>query len=75
VVEPKERTLVHNVFLDIPNCGTLDHVPHGEALYGLVLRNAARAIRASHKCDVAAALLVAATISSFLCLRELEFSV
>ena len=34
-----------------------------------VLANAARAVRAAHEADVAAALLVAAVISSLLCLR------
>lgn len=52
--------------VDIPNGGTLDHVPHGEALDSLVLANTARAVGAANKFNVAAALLVATAISSFL---------
>jgi len=53
-------------FADIPDGRALDHVPHSEALDGLVFGDTARAIRATNKGDVATALLVAAAISSFL---------
>ena len=39
--------------------GGLDHVADGESLNGLVLRRASRAVGASDRLDVAAALLVA----------------
>jgi len=51
---------------DIPHSGTLDHVPHGKPLDGLVLRGAPRAIRASDELDMATAVLVTTIISSFL---------
>lgn len=46
--------------------GGLDHVADGEALDGLVLRGASRAVAASDGLDVAAALLVAAVVLSLL---------
>jgi len=58
------------MFLDIPDGRALHHVPHGETLDGLILRDTPRTIRAAHECDVATSLLVAATISSFLGLHE-----
>lgn len=42
----------------------LDHVADGEALDGLVLGGAASAVGATHRLDVAAAILVAAAIKS-----------
>lgn len=44
----------------------LDHVSDGEALDGLVLGGASRAVAASDRLDVAAALLVAAVVLSLL---------
>ena len=59
---------------DVADGSALDHVPHGEALDGLVLRNAARAVRAADEADVATALLVAAAISSLFRLQEGQIS-
>jgi hypothetical protein len=67
-----ERTRVDASLADISDSSTLDHVPHSVTLDGLVFANAARAVRAAHERDVAAALLVAAAISSFLCLKQIE---
>jgi len=64
------RTRVHAGIADIPNSCTLDHVPHCKALDRLVLRNAARAVGATHEVDLATALPVAAAISSFLSLHK-----
>lgn len=64
------RTRVNTSLANIPNGGTLYHIPHSVALDSFVFANATRAIRAAHKCDVATTLLVAAAISSFLCLHE-----
>jgi len=49
------------------SCG-LDHIAHGEALDGLVLRDATRAVRASNEPYVAASMLVTAAVSSLLSL-------
>ena len=64
------RTGVHARIADIPDSSTLDHVTDGEALDRLVLAHASRAVRAAHELDVAAALLVAAVVSSLLGLRR-----
>ena len=64
------RTRVDASLADISDSSTLDHVPHGESLDGLILAHAARAVRAAHVGDVATSLLVAAAISSFLGLAE-----
>ena len=66
--ESKEtkRTLVHARLADITDCRRLDHVAHSEALDGLVLGDASRAVRAADEVDVAAAFLVAAVVSSLL---------
>ncbi len=63
-------TRIDASFVDIPDSGTLDHVPHCEALDSLVLRDAAGAIGAAHECNVATAFLVATAISSFLGLTD-----
>lgn len=68
----KERTRVDASLTDISDSSTLDHVPHSVTLDGLIFANAARTVRAAHECDVAAAFLVAAAISSFLCLKQIE---
>ena len=57
-----ERTLVHAGLADITNRRRLDHVTDSEALDGLVLGHASRAVRAADEVNVAAALLVAAAI-------------
>ena len=62
-------TGVGSSFLDITNSCTFNHVPHGETLDGLVFRDTSRAVGASNKVDMAAAILVAATISSLLSLH------
>jgi hypothetical protein len=43
---------------DITDCGRLDHVSDGKALYRLVFWGASRAIAASNWVDMAATLLV-----------------
>ena len=60
------RTRVHGSIADITDGSALDHVADGEALDRLVLRDAARAVRAAHKSYVATATLVTAAISSLL---------
>jgi hypothetical protein len=73
--EKKKHTLVNASFADVSDGGALDHVPDCEPLNGLVLSDAARAIRAAHEGDMAAALLVAASVSSFFRLgRRCEYS-
>jgi hypothetical protein len=52
--------------LDITDGSTLHHVPHSETLDSLVLRYTTRAVGAANEHDVATAVLVSATISSFL---------
>lgn len=68
-----ERTGVDGGLADITDSRALDHVPHGETLDGLVLADASRAVRAADELDVAAALLVAAVISSLLGLHRTRF--
>lgn len=51
---------------DITDGGGLDHVADGEALDGLVLGGAASAVGATHRLDVAAAILVAAVVRPLL---------
>ena len=63
------RTRVHGSIADITDGSALDHVADGEALDRLVLRDAARAVRAAHERYVATATLVTAAISSLLGLR------
>ena len=63
------RTRVHARLADVAERGALDHVADGEALDRLVLAHASRAVRAAHELDVAAALLVAAVVSSLLGLQ------
>lgn len=65
----RKRTRVDTGLADITNGSALYHVAHGEALDGLVLSNASRAVRAANEGDVATSLLVAAVISSLLCLQ------
>ena len=51
----------HKVQADPTNSRRLDHVSDGESLDGLVFGRASRAVGASDRLDVAAALLVAST--------------
>lgn len=62
----KNLTWVDTGFTDISDGRALNHVPHCEALDGLIFCDATRAVRATNKSDVATTLLVAAAISSFL---------
>ena len=64
------RTRVDGGLADITDGRALNHVPHGETLDSLVLADASRAVRAADEADVAAALLVAAVISSLLGLHN-----
>ena len=64
------RTLVYASLADITNRRCLDHVTDGETLDGLILRDASRAVGAADEVDVAAAVLVAAVVSSLLGLHE-----
>jgi hypothetical protein len=57
-------TLVDRGILKITNSGTLDHVTDGETLDGLVLGDAASAVEAADRLDVATSVLVATVVSS-----------
>lgn len=63
------HTGVEGGVADVTNGRRLDHVPYSEALDGLVLGDAARAVGAAHGVNVAAVLLVAAAGSSLLGLQ------
>ena len=65
-----QRTTVVAGVADITDGRALDHVTDGETLDGLILRDASRAVRAADEVDVAAAVLVAAVVSSLLGLHE-----
>ena len=54
----------HKARIERTDSSGLDHVADGEALDGLVLGGAASAVGATHRLDVAAAILVAAAIKS-----------
>ena len=58
--------MVHASLADITNRRRLDHVTDSEALDSLVLGDASRTVRAADEVDVAAAVLVAAVVSSLL---------
>ena len=62
--------MVHASLADITNRRRLDHVTDSEALDSLVLGDASRTVRAADEVDVAAAVLVAAVVSSLLGLHE-----
>ena len=51
--------IVHAGLADVTDRSGLDDVAHREALHSLVLRDGTRAVRAAHKLDVTAAVLVA----------------
>lgn len=70
VKEPFRRTLVDAGVADISDRRAFDHVPDGEAFDGLVFGYCTLAACASQEFDVAAAVLVAASISSFLSLSD-----
>lgn len=70
----RERTRVNASLADISDSSTLHHVPNSVSLDGLIFAYAARAVRATHKSDVATAFLVATAISSFLCLWRMGMS-
>lgn len=65
-----ELTRVERSLREITHSGSLNHVPHSEALNRLVLGNTARAIRAAHKADVAAAMFVATVVPPLLSLQN-----
>ena len=62
--------MVHASLADITNRRRLDHVTDSEALDSLVLGDASRTVRAADEVDVAAAVLVAAVVSSLLGLQR-----
>ena len=62
----KPHTRVDRGLGDVADGGALDHVPHGEALDGLVFRDTSGAVGAANGVDMTAVLLVAASRSSFL---------
>lgn len=70
----RARTRVDRRLGDVADGSALNHVPYGEALDGLVLRNAARAVRAANESDVATSLLVTAAISSLFRLQRRRIS-
>lgn len=61
--------MINGSLADIPNSCALYHVPHRETLDGLILWDRTRAVGTAKETDMATALLVAATISSFLGLQ------
>ena len=61
-------TCVNDRLAHVSHSGSLDNVPNGESLDGLVLTNASRAVGAADKVNVATALLVTAVTSSLLSL-------
>jgi hypothetical protein len=61
--------IINGSLANIPNSSALDHVPHRETLDGFILWDCTRAVGTTKETDMATALLVAATISSFLGLR------
>lgn len=65
-----QRTAVHTRFADISDGSAFNHIPHCEALDGLVFGHASRAVGATDETDVATAFLVAATIASFFSLHN-----
>lgn len=58
--------MINGSFADIPNSSALYHVPHRETLDSFILWDCTRAVGTTKETDMATALLVAATISSFL---------
>jgi hypothetical protein len=64
------RTGVNAGLTNISHRRALYHIPDRESLYRFILRYCTRAIGAAHEADVATALFISATISSFLCLER-----
>ena len=65
-------TTVNTGFSDISNSRSFDDVTNDEFLDRLILGDAASAIRASHRFDMASAVLTSTTIPSFAGLKEAE---
>lgn len=62
--------MINGSLADVPYSSALHHVPHSETLDGFVLWDCTRAVGTAEESYVATALFVAATISSFLGLRN-----
>ena len=60
------RTMINGSLADISNSSALHHVPHSETLDSFILWDSTRAVGTAKENDMATALLVATTISSFL---------
>lgn len=58
------HTIVHTSLAQVTQSGSLDNVADSEALDGLVLRHSPRAVRATHKPNVATSVLVASVLVS-----------
>ena len=61
--------MINGSLTDISNSSALYHIPHSETLDGFILWDRTRAVGTAKESNMATALLVAATISSFLSLR------
>ena len=61
--------MINGSLADISNSSALHHVSHSETLDGFILWDCTRAVGTADESDMATALLVAATVSSFLGLR------
>ena len=68
-------TRVDTGLANILHGSTLNHVPHSKTLDGLVLSYTSRTVGAANKFNMAASLLVATAISSFLGLRKNKYLV
>lgn len=68
-------TRVDTSLADILHGSTFNHVPHGKTFDGLVLSYTSRTVGAANKFNVAASLLVATAISSFLGLKKNKYLV
>ena len=62
---PALLTLIYGGRTNIRDGSRFHHVPHGEALDGLILGHASSAVRAADKLNVTTSVLVAPSISSF----------
>jgi hypothetical protein len=58
--------MINGSLADISNSSALHHVPHSETLDSFILWDSTRAVGTAKENDMATALFVAATISSFL---------
>lgn len=59
--------MINGSLADIPYSSALHHIPHSETLDGFILWDCTRAVGTAEENDMATTLLVAATVSSFLC--------